>query len=38
MAVKNRYLNISDVIKFAKTQNEPKQAERKQRKAQQPGS
>ena len=29
IAVKNRYLNLSAVIKFAKTQNEPKQAKTK---------
>ena len=29
IAVKNRYLNLSAVLKFAKTQNKPKQAETK---------
>ena len=30
IAVKNRYLNLLAVLKFATTQNEPKQAETKQ--------
>ena len=29
ITVKNRYLNLSDVLKFAKTQNEPNTAETK---------
>ena len=29
IAVKNRYLNLLGVLKFAKTQNEPKRAETK---------
>ena len=29
IAVKNRYLNLSAVLKFTKTQNEPKPAETK---------
>ena len=29
IAVKNRYLNLSAVLKFEKTQNEPKQAKTK---------
>ena len=29
IAVKNRYLNLSAVLKFATTQNEPKRAETK---------